>query len=182
MKLPKLHLVCVDDELRPVMQCVMVGKDQTFASDAHILVRHKTSEIFKDEFVATIPDDGIMIPRKAWYVMCRRSTFKISLSDDKKLIQLHQLDESVISYKLFNEKGYPDVNKVIPNPKDCKPINEIGLNSSLLDRLADGLGCNQSILRLKFFDKNKAIYVSSSFSDYESAIGIIMPTNIEDKW
>ena len=178
MKLPKLHLVCADDELLPVMQCVMVGKDQAFASDAHILVRRKTSEIFKAAFVATIPDDGIMIPRKAWYFMCKKSTFEISISDDKRNILLNKKDGSVISYKLFTEKGYPDANKIIPDPKDCKPVNEISLNSSLLDRLADGLGCNDPILNLKFYDKSKAILVTSNHTDYESAIGIIMPVDI----
>jgi len=179
MKLPKLHLVCADDELRPAMQCVFVKKDFLFASDAHILVKHKTSEIFKDEFVASIPDEGIMIPRKAWYIMCRKSTFKVTLADSK--IELHQLDGSVIAYKLVSER-YPNADSVIPNPKKLKPIDEVGLNSALLDRLADGLGCGQPILRLKFFEKHKAVYVTSQYTDYESAVGIIMPVNIQEGW
>jgi len=182
MKFPKLNLVVSDDELRPVMQCVQVGKEFTFASDDHILVRHKTLEIFKPEFVESLPNEPIMIPGKAIYMTCQKATFKVSLSDDKKLFQLHRNDGSVISYKLFTDDNYPNANSIIPDPKDCKPLSKIGINSNLLDRLSDGLGCDIPILRLKFFADNKAIYVTSTHTDYESAVGIIMPVNINDKW
>ena len=178
MKFPKLHLVCANDELRPQMQCICVGKEFTFASDAHILVRHRTSEIFKEDFVASLPDQSIMIPRKAIFLICQKATVKISLTDDKKQIQLHRLDESVIIYKLYNDRSYPDANSIIPDPKDLKPISKIGINTDLLSRLTDGLGCDMPILHLSFFDDHKAIYVTTPHSDYELAIGIIMPVNI----
>lgn len=181
MKFPKLHLVCSDDDLRPLMSHVCVDKEFTFASDAHILVRHKTSEIFEDDFVASLPKNQILINRKAVLLICQKATEKISLSDDKKMIQLHRKDESIISFKLYeSDKKYPDANKIIPNPKNMKPIDEIGIVSNLLDRLADGLGCYYPVLRMRFFDKMQAIYVTSTYTDYESAVGIIMPAMICD--
>jgi hypothetical protein len=42
------------------------------------------------------------------------------------------------------------------------------------------MGCEQSILRLRFFDKTHAIYVTSTHTDYKSAVGIIMPVMIND--
>jgi hypothetical protein len=179
MKFPKLHLVCSDD-LRPVMSCVCVDKEYTFASDAHILVRHKTSEIFKDAFVKSLPEEKILIPKKAIFLVCQKMTTGVSLSDDKKLFQIHRKDESVISFKLFTDGTYPNGNSVIPNPKDMKPVDEIGISSNLLDRLSDGMGCEQPILRLRFFDKTHAIYVTSNHTDYNSAVGIIMPVMIND--
>jgi hypothetical protein len=180
MKFPKLHLVCDDTDFRPVMNCICVGKEFTFASDAHILVRHKTSEIFGKDFVASLPESPILISRKAVLLICQKATEKISLSDDKKMIQLHRKDESVISFKLFTDGTYPDANKIIPNPKDSKPVDKIGINSNLLDRLSDGLGCNIPMLRIKFFGKTNAMYVTSTETDYVSAIGIIMPVMIND--
>lgn len=177
MKFPKLHLVCSDDDLRPAMQCIQVGKEFTFASDAHILVRHKTSEIFKDEFVQTLPENPILIPRKAIYLVCQKATIKVSLSDDKTSFQIHRTDGSLISYKLVNE-SYPNANSIIPDRKNCKPLKEIGINASLLERLTEGMGCNIPIVHMYFFDIHQAIYVTSEYTDYQSATGIIMPTNI----
>lgn len=180
MKFPKLHLVCADDDYRLVMNHVCVGKEFTFASDAHILVRHKTSEIFEDDFVASLPENPILISRKAVLLICQKATEKVSLSDDKKMIQLHRKDESVISFKLFTDGTYPDANKIIPDPKDSKPVDEIGINSNKLDRLSDGLGCDVPVLRIRFFDKTHAMYVTSTHTDYTSAIAIIMPMMIND--
>jgi len=180
MKFPKLHLVCATDELRPVMSCICVNKEFTFASDAHILVRHRTSEIFGDDFVASLPESSILINRKAIFLICQKATEKVSLSDDKKMIQLHRKDESVISFKLFTDGTYPDANKIIPDPKNMKLVDEIGINSNLLDRLSGGLGCDVPIIRIRFFDKTHAMHVTSNYTDYASAVGIIMPVMIND--
>ena len=180
MKFPKLNLVCSDDDLRPVMSHIKVEPEFTFATDAHILVRHKTSEIFKKDFVASIPEEGILIPKKAIFLMCKKTTVKISLTEDKKQIQLHQIDGSVITYNLFFDGNYPNANLIIPDPKDCKPLVKVGLNSVLLSRLASGMNCNDPILNLLFFDQNKGVYATSPHSDYYSAVGIIMPVMIND--
>ena len=121
-----------------------------------------------------------MVHRKAVKLICEKATVKISLTEDRKQIQLHRLDGSIISYKLYNDREYPDANKVIPDLKDIKPLDKIGINTSLLDRLADSLGCNQPILKLHFFEPTKCIYVNSNHSDYEGAIGIIMPVMIHE--
>lgn len=181
MKFPKLHLVTSNNELRPAMCCVCIGKEFTYASDAHILVRHKTSEIFKPEFVESLPEQPILVPGKCFKLVCQKSTTKVSLSDDKKYFQIHRLDSSVISYKLVSE-NYVNAESIIPNPKNSQPLKEIGINSNLLDRLSDGLGCDIPLLKLNFFDVRKAIYVTSKQTDYESAIGIIMPCNITDEF
>lgn len=178
MKFPKLHLVCANDDFRPNMECICIGKEFTFASNGHILVRHKTSELFKDEFIASLPEESIMVHKRAVKLICERATVKISLTDDKKQIQIHRLDGSVILYKLYTDRAYPDANKIIPDLKDIKPIDKLGINSNYLDRLSDGMGCDIPILNLNFFDQSKVIYVTSHHTDYEDAVGIIMPVII----
>lgn len=180
MKFPKLHLVCSNDDLRPTMSHVKIDKEFTFASDAHILVRHKTLEIFKEDFVSSLPEGGIMIPRKAVSILCQKSTSKISLTDDKKQVQLHQMDGSVIIYKCFFDQQYPDANRIIPDKKDCQKLSEIGLSAGLLKQLSDGMGCDIPILVLRFFGASKAILCTSNHTDYNSAIGIIMPVMINE--
>jgi hypothetical protein len=179
MKFPKLHLVCSDDDLCPVMSCVCVDKEYTFASDEHILVRHKPSELFKDAFIESLPEGQILIPRKAILLVCQKMTTEVSLSDDKKLFQIHRKDESIISFKLFTGGTYPKANNIILDPKDMEPLDEIGINSGLLDRLSDGLGCEIPILHLKFFDKSQSIYVTTEYG-CDDAVGVIMPVKIND--
>ena len=94
MKFPKLYLVCDAWELPPQFGYVKVDKDFTIATNAHIIVKHKTSELFKDDFVSSLPENGIMIHANAIKLICKSSTIKISLSDDKNNIQLHQKDFS----------------------------------------------------------------------------------------
>jgi hypothetical protein len=178
MKFPKIYQAISIDDLRPAMNHVKIEKEFTFATDAHILVRHRTSEIFNEEFVLSLPDEGIMIPYNAIVLMCKKSTVKISLTKDKKYIELHQLDGSFMTYKCYDDSNYPDANSIIPDIKDCKPLEKIGINTSLLNRLSDAMGCSIPILHLHFFNPHKAILVTTPHSHYQFAIGIIMPTNI----
>lgn len=181
MKFPKLHLICSTDELRPAMMCVQVDKEYTFASDAHILVRHRTSEIFKEDFIQSLPDTPILIPGRCFKFVCQKATTKVSLSDDKNHFHIHRADGSIISYRLVNE-NYVNASSVIPDPKDCQPLKEIGINSLLLNRLSEGLGCDIPILKLMFFNQRKATYVTSTQTDYILAVGVIMPCNIDPNW
>lgn len=180
MKFPKLHLACADDELCPAMECVCVGKEFTYASDAHILVRHKTSEIFDDKFVESLPENNVLIPRKAIYLMCQKLTTGVNLSDDKKSIILKRTDGSEISFKFFTDRSYVDAESVIPKDKNYDSVKRIGLSSNLLDRLADAMGCNQSLLQLYFYGETKSVIVKTNYSDYESVLGLIMPVMIND--
>lgn len=175
MKFPKLDLVCSNDDLRPVMGCVRVEKEFTYATDAHIIVRHKTSEIFNPLFVETIPGEGINIPSRAIALMRKIATKNIALTDDKKQIQLFQVDDSIITYRL-NTDNYPKSESLWPDKKDCKPLAEIGLNAKKLNQLSEGLHSNFGILHLWFFEPTKAILCDTNGNgDYFSAIGLIMP-------
>jgi hypothetical protein len=178
MKFPKLYLICSYGDFRPALSHVQIGKEYIFAFDAHILVRHKTSEIFKDEFIESLPENPILVPGIAIKLVCQKATVKVSLSEDKKAFQIHRIDDYVISYKLRNDISYPNANSIIPDLKDCQPLSEIGINANLLDRLSDGMGCSIPILHLHFFDVHKQIICTTNYSDYESVLGLIMPTMI----
>ena len=50
--LPKLHLVCQDySQIRPIMNYILVTKDDVVATDAHVLVIHKTRDLFDEHFI-----------------------------------------------------------------------------------------------------------------------------------
>jgi DNA polymerase III sliding clamp (beta) subunit (PCNA family) len=181
MKFPKLDLVCSNDDLRPAFSHVKVEKEFTFATDAHVLVRHNTSELFDESFLLSIPEEGLMIPKRAISLMRKNVTTNISLSDDKKMIQLYQKDGSIISYRCSIQEKFPDANKLFPKKEDTKPLNEIVLSAYLLYNLAQAMGCETPILHLRFYEPTKAILVTpNQNSDYFSVIGIIMPAIIQD--
>lgn len=179
MKFPKLHLACSDDELRPQMEHICIEKEFTFASDAHILVRHKTEEIFDEYFFKSLPDHAILVHKNAVFLMCQKATLKIELSADKKLIQLFRKDRSIISFKIPDDLKYPNANSVIPDLKDIKPLKQIKFRYDFLHRLGDALGSDLQILKLSFISDSKSIHVTAAANDYESAIGLIMPVMMD---
>jgi hypothetical protein len=166
------------------MEHIYVDKEFTFASNAHILVRHKTAELFSEEFIASLPDEAILIPRKAIYLTCQKLTKDVSLSDDKKMFQIHRTDESIISFKLPTDLRYPNANNVIPKIGESTTIKKIGIRSSFLSILTEAMGCD--IVKLLFFGEHKAIYVTESRNsvyselEYPSAIGVIMPVMLNE--
>jgi len=179
MKFPKLYLVCDAWELRPQFQYAKVDKEFTIATNAHIIVKHKTSELFKDDFVDSLPENGIMIHANAIKLICKSSTVKISLSDDKNNIQLHQKDLSWISYNCQPGLPFPSTDSLFPELDKCQPLKEIALSANLLFNLAEGMGVRTKILHLYFYEPTKAILVKANNPDeYFSVIGLIMPVMI----
>ena len=176
MRLPKIDLACGIDDLRPQLACISVGKETIEATDAHVIVRHITREIFKDEFIESLPDSGIMIPRRAFVEMRKTTTLKSLLSEDKKRIVLQRKDESEISYPLYFGNPFPDSKNLWKEKTDCKALDKIAISSRLLNHIADAMGCESGILQMYFYHERQAIMVyPNGDSDYSGARGMIMP-------
>ena len=181
MKFPKLDLVCGCDDLHPVFNCVKVTKESTFATEAHIIVWHKTSEIFKDDFIQSLPDQGILIPANAIKTLRKPSSVKITLSDDKSRVIIQQKDGSEITYPCKNDLSYPECESLFKEPEEKQSIIKIGINADLLNRLAQAMCGTFVSIRLYFYQENKAIIVKQTTGDYYSAKGLIMPVLIPDE-
>lgn len=176
MKLPELDLAC--GFMRPALHCIKVTQEFTYASDAHIAVKHKSSEIFKELFIESIPEEGILIPANAFKIARKKTTKNIKLSDDKKHLQLFQEDGSEVIYSLPND-NYPDIDQILPDKQQCVELKEIALNPTLLARLGKAMGKDNEPLHLSFFGATKTILCDcNGHGDYYSAIGIIMPAMI----
>jgi len=179
MNLPKLDLATCNDELRPMLSCIKITKKYTYASDAHIAVRHNSSELFPEDFIELLPEQGILLPRKSFQIMRKRETIGFKLSLDNKKIQLYQSDGSEIVYPLLDDANYPSVDHLIPEREKCTELKQIALNPKLLTTLSDALG-SAGILHLWFYGEAKAILCDCNGNgDYFGAIGIIMPAMIE---
>lgn len=176
MRLPKIDLACGIDDLRPQFACISVGKESVEATDAHVIVRHITREIFKDEFIESLPDSGIMIPKRAFVEMRKSTTLKALLSEDKKRIILQRRDESEISYPLYFGNPFPDSKNLWKEKTECKALDKIAISSRLLSHIAESMGCESGILQMYFYHDHQAIMVyPNGDSDYFGARGMIMP-------
>lgn len=143
-----VHLAVADDELRPVMSCVLVTKEYIIASDAHVMVRHRTDEIFTDDFIEKFPCDRFLIHGSAWAKMCESQVSAIgwSLLEPDCLI-IHYQYASKREYNLrikaksedVSDMHYPKWQAVIPNKKDLKAHNGMAISPKLLLKLHEAM-------------------------------------------
>jgi hypothetical protein len=182
MKLPRIDLACLIDDYRPVYGYINVTKDFIYATNAHIIVRHKTQEVFKDIFIETIPDKGMLIPANAWKLARNKKTVRIALTDDKLKIELYQEDSSIITYGLGNHLTFIDCESVMPKKEECSELKEIGLTPRILNLLSESMEC--STLKIQFYGAAKAMLClpNQSLNTYFGVIGICMPCMILDEY
>jgi len=179
MKFPKLYLACSDDEYSPRFGYAFVTKENTVATTAHILVKHKASDLFKDDFITSLPDNGIMIPINALRLICRKSTTGLLLSDDKQYIELMQKDGSVIRYNCQPGHEFPKYDHLFYKIEDCKPLSKIAVSAIKIYELAQAMDVDDCVLRFHFYGPTKAIIVIPNRSD-KDVIGLIMPCMINE--
>jgi len=188
-----VHLACANDELRPVMNCVLVTKEHIVASDAHILVRHITSEIFTENFIKGFPSDRFLIHGSAWQKLTEQQVLRFGWSatdPDCILVEYNSKREYVTSIRVKHEdvgyiSKYPDYSKVIPDPKKIAAFDQIPFRPDFLDRLFKAMatpynrqnGC--SLFPTNVNEQNNvlhtAIIVRANSMDARNVLGLIMP-------
>jgi len=186
MKFPKLHSV-VDPTvytdfphgLRAGLSFINIQKEFTYATNAHTLVRHKTSELFNEEFYNSLPENGIILNARMIAEICRRDTSKVVLGDGT--IEMVKNGYSVL-FVLPNRDDYhfPQYESVIPDIKDTKPVNEIAIKPHLLTDLYNAMGLNGEGIVMNLFAPTKAVLIrpNGEGSNYPSVVGILMPIMI----
>jgi len=183
---PKLQDCISTDKWRESINYVLVTKEETVATDRHILVVHKTEELFSKEFADSLPEDGILLDKEALKSISKISFMDISYDNKNKLVGLvHgtpktdlvtlyfpvKLNKAKLTFPeyacLFDGKDKWDGDEV-----------EIGINPQLLNRLGNGMGCNPG-LRLKITGRTRAIFAyNTGASAWPSAKGLIMPFDL----
>lgn len=182
MKFPKLYLAVADDFL-PVMSHAYVTKEFTYASDRHILVRHRTEEIFNTEFCKDIPEQGVFIPYHVLKMIPQAKTIKVLLLNNATQIKLLRKDYNpIFDLPKIDDLGkYPDADKLLNSNDPTQPLEEIALNPALLHNLIQAMDPSSTV-RMKFKGANKNIICSPNTDapDYPSVKALIMPCPIND--
>ena len=88
MNIPALYYATSKDGLRPAISSTFVSREDTVATDAHIIVVHKTKVLFGEEFADSLPEKGIMLSDKCIKDIRKKEVAYVQLSSDKKEIIL----------------------------------------------------------------------------------------------
>ena len=177
VKLPQMHLACADNELRPSMSHVEITKENVTASDAHVLITHKTEDIFSKEFIVAMPDK-FYIHQKHWAQLCKPHLW---LKFKDGLIEQQMPGyKNVFKPVVEPDWKYPAWEKIMPNKSDRQPIDRIGINPALFNTISKALFLPGEINRaaLSFFSESSAILIT--VSSFESK-AILMPMMLNSK-
>lgn len=184
--IPKIHECLANDELRPAMNYALVTKEETAASDAHIMVVHRSAEIFTDpDFLEEIPEKGILIGKEALKDLALQDVHHVEYTEvgGNLIIVTHAPNRGASFRRYFevllngDEYTFVDYNKVWPKKEDKQKggVESIGFNSTLLAKLEKALGATTGV-NLEFYSPMKAIVVRGKGSEeYTQAKGLIMP-------
>ena len=181
----KLHKVCADDVLRPIMGYLCFRNGNVYATDAHAAIAAPLS------FVSTFSEEeqklleGKLIHATQFAQLLKmRETYVKETADGVQFECKTGVGEIVIIPLLTEEAlgKFPDVEVVLESAgtcaRDCKlPLSHIGLKPSLLADLTDAM--HAQIVHLYFSDASRAITVRDADRSNEMR-AILMPCLVEN--
>ena len=180
----KLHKVCANDKLRPVMSYLCFRNGKVYATDAHIAIAAPLS------FVSTFSDEeqklleGKLVHATQFAQLLQMRETKLGLVGENLCFICTTKAGVPTIIPLSNETAshiFPNVDAVLErarrNAKNEKqPVSYVGLKTSLLANLTAAMGARN--VDLYFSSSAKAIVVQDH--DYDNEIGaIIMPVLVE---
>lgn len=171
----ELNLICAKDEMRPVMQYVKVTKNYCIATNAHVLGKIKTETIFDLEFIAKLPEEGILVHQEDWKKLKNAVLIEWKSNDVIKICYSGKKRDVLIESETESNIGtYPNIDAVIPTKENRQvELNQIAFNASLLLDLQKAL--NIPNVKLQFSGMNRPIYVTDGSGQQIENIGVIMP-------
>jgi len=178
----KLHKACANDEIRPAMQYVCFKNGYAYATDAHIAVRARLTDIcaLGEEEISKL--NGHLIHKSQYEQLLKYSCIEIGdgtitlidpESKARTTIQLFKLAESGEEV-LEGCIRYPNVDAIINQDADHFESDRVRFNYNLLGRLIAAMGMNGSRVGLRFTGKGRQLVVTGVEPGLDVR-GIIMP-------
>ena len=179
----KLHNVCANDMLRPVMSYLYFKNGKVYATDGNIAIAAPLS------FVSTFSDedqkllDGKLIDATQFAELLKMRETKLELVGENLCFICTTKNGLAVTIPLWDEntKGkFPNVEAVLERAranaeKNKKPVSHVGLKTSQLANLAAAM--DAKTVNLYFSSEAEAIVVQDD--DGANEIGaIIMPVLI----
>ena len=186
----KLHKACANDDLRPAMHYVCFKDGYAYATDAHIAVRARLSDIcaLSDEDIAKL--NGHLIHKSQYEMLLKYSTIEIgegtiTLIDPESkastTIQLVKLAESSEAAEVSEGKAiyFPNVDKIINDDLSKEPLQQVGFSYSLLGRIIAAMGIQPNRVGLRFTTNGRQMVVLGVEPGIDVR-GIIMPVLLNE--
>jgi len=186
----KLHLVCGTNPLREVLSSVLVCRDVCVATDAHALAVYPTREIFDADFIAGIPDLGVLIHREDWPKITKART-AVYWKDGLFIAYIQSGKRAAFIEAEANEHPrpkdapegyapktkYPDWRHLVPTVSPDTVARNINVNAKILLNLQDALGLAAVSVNAPKSASGPMFVQSTSEQDEEHVgqYGIIMP-------
>ena len=178
----KLHKACANDEIRPAMQYVCFKNGYAYATDAHIAVRARLTDIcaLGEEEISKL--NGHLIHKSQYEQLLKYSCIEIGdgtitlidpESKARTTIQLFKLAESGEEV-LEGCIRYPNVDAIINQDGEHSEADRVKFNYNLLGRLVAAMGMNGSRVVLRFTGKGRQLVVTGVEPGLDVR-GIIMP-------
>lgn len=132
----QMHLACAKDDHRPEMQCIYFNNGFAYATDTHILVRNRISEIsgLNESEIEAL--NGKFLRADFYKDMLKYDS--IMIAEDG--IECAKGNDKAFFYFSTFEK-YPDAEKVLQNAmnKQTVPLPQFSFDMELMQRLNKAL-------------------------------------------
>lgn len=155
--LPKIETCCSKDELRPSMMHVFITKENIVATNAIVVIYHKTEDYFNDEFINQIPENGIYIlgtdfakfsGKVCSFEWKTEGVIKVWAGKSSMLIETKEPGK------------FPNWEGIIPTDSDQTEVKQICFNPDQLALLSKGLKIPKSdanYMKFVFHGENRPI-------------------------
>jgi len=176
----KLHLATSKDKLRPVMQSILVTKENIVATDAHIMAVVPTALVFNEASIELMPDKGLLIDAQIWKAIYSADSIFIYLEGNGYKIAGYFKNKPSAEFRaeINGEIGnFPNWHQVIPAEDKREPMPVIGVNAKLLMNLSDSIDASNG-LKLETNGSQKGIIAKPIGLDTGEPYGLIMPIKI----
>lgn len=166
----QMHLACLKDETRPAMQCVYFNNGFAYASDTHILVRNRISEISGLNEAEIEALNGKFLHADFYKDMLKYDNILIA----EEGIECTKGNGKAFFYFSTFEK-YPNAEKVLQSAlnKQTVPTPQVSFDMKLMQRLNKALYESDSCTATFKGTGNAIIF--DSLKDDVSSVGLIMP-------
>lgn len=177
-----LHLIAGKDPLRKNLHYIQVRGGFVYVTNASVALKMPVAEVFDEEVTE---EETLYFLADEWKTDNMHKAAKI-LRDNKApgyFLAVNAKENVIgrirsIPEKEFDEDlklRYPDINTVIPDVANIKPIDRIALCPGQLDLLCKAMGV--PYVALAFSAIERAILVFSHDTD---AVGICMPSYVTE--
>lgn len=178
-KLPKLHLLASNDDLRPAMKNIHVDNGIATSTDGHVMARLDITECFMNPELL----NGFQIPKEIWDQLCNAKQRTVEIFDSEKPVIVFDIEGHNVKYFIKESKEtYPDFYRVLDIflRKDLKPVCRMSFNPSLIQRIKRGCGIAfRDCLNMHFYGGLEPILVTT---DMLEGLALIMPMRILDRY